>query len=44
MRVRLSLDYRRIKSMKLGEIVKKLNLIDSNVDMDTEISGISYDS
>ena len=44
MRVRLSLDYRRIKSMKLGEIVKKLNIIDANVDMDTEISGISYDS
>ena len=30
--------------MKLGEIVRKLNIIDSNVDMDTEISGISYDS
>ena len=30
--------------MKLGELVKNLDIISSNADMETEISGVSYDS
>ena len=30
--------------MKLKEILQNLDIISSNVDMDTEIGGISYDS
>ena len=30
--------------MKLREIVKNLNILDANADMDMEIRGISYDS
>ena len=30
--------------MKLGQLVKNLNVISSNADLETEISGVSYDS